>query len=104
MSEYKKEGTTIVRVMSLKPQTLAQYQRNAKRRIRAYLHFRYVIVIQMRGLDERYPKDNWRRYRKFQKVPILFKTEQDAWDYFHVHGFKNIEGRKMSASISKVII
>nr|CAI3971134.1 hypothetical protein ORM20_00085 [Ochrobactrum phage ORM_20] len=104
MSEYKKAGSTIVRVMSLKPWALSQYKRNANRKIRSFLYDRYVITIQMRGHNPKYPENDWRRYRKFQKIPILFRTEQEAKDYFDAHGFKNINGRKMSASVSKVKI
>lgn len=43
---------------------------------------------------------NWRSWRKFFVVPILFKSEQEAWDYINNHMFKNMKHmRKCSCSV-----
>lgn len=103
MSEYKKEGTSIVRVMSLNPRQLGQYKRNANRRIRQFLYQRFVITFQARGYNPAYEKNNWRRYRKFMKVPILFKTREEAEAYWEAHGFANMQHeRKVSSSIESI--
>lgn len=104
MSEFKKAGTTTVRVMSLKPAQLGRYKRNANRRINAFLYHRYVITFQSKGYNPQFPKGDWKRYRDIKKVPILFKTYDDAKKYFDAHGFRNVEGHKLSGSIEKIVL
>lgn len=53
-----------------------------------------------------YPKgdpQDWRSWRSRFSIPILFTSEQDAWDYINNHMFKNMGHlRKCSCSVETV--
>jgi hypothetical protein len=63
-------------------------------------HPRWCIQIQERAeYNGRYATDDWRAYRKFSVWPVTFATEKDAHEYMtSCFTFKNLHGRKMSAS------
>lgn len=64
---------------------------------------RYKVTLQWRkDLTPGADPQNWRNWRTFAVIPILFHTEQEAWDYIRmVDIFKNT-GRKASASVQSV--
>lgn len=72
-------------------------------------HVRYCIRYQWRrpgGCIPGADPTNWRNWREFGVVPILFHTEEEAQLYGDsVDIFKNMRHRrKVSASVSKVLI
>ncbi|SDK44051.1 hypothetical protein [Bradyrhizobium ottawaense] len=68
---------------------------------------RYKVTLQWRRPDGLRPggdPHNWRDWRVFAVIPILFHSEEEAWDYMRmVDIFKNT-GRKASASVQAVRI
>lgn len=64
---------------------------------------RYVVRLQWRkDLTPGADPQNWRNWRTFAVVPILFYSEAEAWDYMKmVDIFKNT-GRKPSATVEAV--
>ena len=71
---------------------------------------RYKIVLQWRnpnGLPAGKDPRNWKNWRIFAAIPILFYSEEEAENYMKmVDIFKNIREvyRKPSASITKVML
>jgi hypothetical protein len=51
------------------------------------------------------PTTHWEAWRKFSAWPILFDTQKEAQAFMReCFTFKNLTGRKMSASVSSVRI
>ena len=65
--------------------------------------WRYYIRIQQRApYNGRYPRDDWRAYRKFSAWPLTFPSVADAQKFMErCFTFKNLSGRKMSASVCR---
>lgn len=65
---------------------------------------RYCIRIQQRAAyNGRFPRDDWRAYRKWSVWPILFPTRDLAEEFMSAcFTFKGLHGRKMSASVDTV--
>ena len=72
----------------------------AKRALRELEYKRWYVKYSWK---HGYPKGDpqrWQSWRSFAVVPILFRSEQEAWDYLNNIGFKNMEDkRKCSASV-----
>lgn len=68
---------------------------------------RYVVRLQWRNPSGLHPggdPSNWRDWRVFAVIPILFHTDTEAWDYIRmVDIFKNT-GRKPSAAVERVLL
>lgn len=86
-------------------------QKAAAKRLRAAAdkrRVRYVVRYQWRrpeGLREGGDPQNWRDWRIFAAVPILFYSADEAWDYTHMVGtFKNINGRKPSCCVQRKVL
>lgn len=86
-------------------------QKDAMKRLRAAANkrrTRYVVRYQWRRPDGLRPggdPQNWRDWRVFAAVPILFYSADEAWDYTHMVGtFKNITGRKPSCSVERITL
>lgn len=64
---------------------------------------RWRLVYQMKtGICRGNPRD-WRSWRRFFHVPILFKSEEEAWAYFNAVQFKNFPVRRgVSASVESL--
>lgn len=86
-------------ISKLKRSRLAQAKRTAAKVLYELEHVRYKIVYQYR---EGY--GDWRKTTRYASPGILFRTYEKADEYLQQTAFKNFTHRKMSASISKVII
>ncbi len=64
---------------------------------------RYVVRLQWRkDLTPGADPEDWRNWRTFAVIPILFYSAAEAWDYMEmVNIFKNT-GRKASATVEVV--
>lgn len=63
-------------------------------------HKRWYVRYQLKRWTPKGPAYSWKSWWDIAVVPILFKSEQEAWDYFDAHLFNNMpEGRKKSASV-----
>lgn len=65
---------------------------------------RYKITYQWRSKELHGPRDDWRSWRDFASIPILFYTKEEAEDYLHsVGNFKNLfHKKKISWTITPV--
>lgn len=62
----------------------------------------YIRVQQKTPYNGKYPRHDWRAYRKFLAWPITFTTPSAAHEFMDVNfTFKNIPGRKLSASVER---
>lgn len=60
----------------------------------------YIRIQQRAPYNGKYPRGDWRAYRKFSAWPITFETRRQAEEFMHDNfTFKNLAGRKMSASV-----
>ena len=81
----------------------------AKRELFRAEHVRYKITYQWRRPGGCIPGANprdWRSWREFGSLPILFFTEKDALAYMEaVDLFRNMRHlRKPSASVNRILI
>lgn len=76
--------------------------RKLKRELRDAQYKRYVIRMQWRSGKCNGDPRNWRSWRTFASVPILFYSEEEAWGYFYEHDVLKNAGRKASASVEVV--
>jgi hypothetical protein len=91
--------------------TPSREQKDAARRLRNAMlnrrRIRYVVRLQWRNPDGLRPGGdprNWKDWRVFAVIPILFYTQDDAWDYTRmVDIFKNT-GRKPSCTVETVVL
>lgn len=71
-------------------------------------HVRYVIRYSWRrpgGCRPGAKPQDWRSWRCFASVPVLFHNYDAAHRYFGRVGFKNLGGhRKLSSTIERIII
>lgn len=71
-------------------------------------HVRFTVRYQWRRPDGCRPgadRLDWRSWREFGVVPILFKTRDDAQAYLYQVGFKNLRHLpKASASVERTLI
>jgi hypothetical protein len=68
---------------------------------------RYVVRLQWRNPDGcRAGGDawNWRDWRIFASIPILFHTEEEAWDYTRMVDIFKHTGRKASCSVDAITL
>lgn len=61
---------------------------------------RWYVRYQLKRWAPKGPAYSWKSWWDIAVVPILFKSEQEAWDYLAHHGFKNLpKNHRMSASV-----
>ena len=63
----------------------------------------FIIVFQQRApLREGYRRDHWANWRKFSAWPILFNSLEECLEFMdECFTFKNMKGRKLSASATR---
>lgn len=62
----------------------------------------YIRILQRCPYNGRYDRDDWRAYRKVSAWPITFATIFEGEQFMrHCFTFKNLKGRKISASLCR---
>jgi hypothetical protein len=69
-------------------------------------HVRYCIRYQWRREHPEGPRSDWRSWRCFGSLPLLFHTAEEAHDYLRmVDPFRNMRHlRKASCSVERVML